>query len=104
MFKKLFKLILHWIQSLQLSFQKTWRQLQSRYGRGRLHTTDSQGHQSTPPPNQNSSQESEEEMQEMRSYCIGDTSCRYNAHSPYIRCAVNPCGPCENCPHYEPKE
>ncbi|WP_202895402.1 DUF6464 family protein [Iningainema tapete] len=33
---------------------------------------------------------------------IGDTSCQYNARSPYIRCAINPCGPCEGCIHYEP--
>ncbi|NES85027.1 MAG: hypothetical protein F6K10_28440 [Moorea sp. SIO2B7] len=32
---------------------------------------------------------------------IGDSSCRFNAHSAYIRCAVNPDGPCENCIHYE---
>ncbi|MGK7876144.1 MAG: DUF6464 family protein [Xenococcaceae cyanobacterium] len=41
---------------------------------------------------------------ELHSDFIGDPSCRFNARSPYIRCAVNPCGPCENCPHYEPKE
>jgi hypothetical protein len=34
---------------------------------------------------------------------IGDPTCRYNAHSPELRCAVNPCGPCEGCPHYEPR-
>ena len=34
-------------------------------------------------------------------YCLGDPSCIYNARSPYIRCAVNPCGSCENCPHYQ---
>ncbi len=32
---------------------------------------------------------------------IGELSCRYNAHSPYLRCAVNPDGPCENCSYYE---
>ncbi len=32
---------------------------------------------------------------------IGEISCRYNARSPYIRCAVNPDGPCENCSQYE---
>ncbi|MEN9208813.1 MAG: DUF6464 family protein [Thermostichus sp. DG02_2_bins_29] len=32
---------------------------------------------------------------------IGDPTCRYNAHSPELRCAVNPYGPCEGCPHYE---
>ncbi|MDB9314088.1 DUF6464 family protein [Spirulina sp. CS-785/01] len=30
-------------------------------------------------------------------------SCRYNAHSAFLRCAVNPSGPCETCVHYEPK-
>jgi hypothetical protein len=37
-------------------------------------------------------------------YSIGDVTCQFNAHSPYIRCAVNPSGPCQNCPHYEAKE
>lgn len=32
---------------------------------------------------------------------IGDISCRYNARSPYLRCATNPNGPCEGCLHYE---
>ncbi len=35
---------------------------------------------------------------------IGDPTCRYNALSPELRCAVNPYGPCEGCPHYEPRE
>ena len=35
---------------------------------------------------------------------LGEPSCRFNAHSPYIRCAVNPMGPCEDCPSYEPKK
>ena len=34
-------------------------------------------------------------------YFIGDTTCVHNAHSPYLRCAINPCGPCDECPHYE---
>ena len=34
-------------------------------------------------------------------YFIGDTSCINNAQSPYIRCAVNPEGPCDGCTHYE---
>ncbi|MFY7830857.1 MAG: DUF6464 family protein, partial [Pseudanabaena sp.] len=34
-------------------------------------------------------------------YVIGKVSCKYNARSPYIRCAVNPCGPCQDCRHYE---
>ncbi|QSJ18493.1 hypothetical protein JYQ62_06880 [Nostoc sp. UHCC 0702] len=37
-------------------------------------------------------------------YLIGDISCKFNAKSGYIRCAVNPSGPCQGCRHYEPKE
>lgn len=36
-------------------------------------------------------------------YLIGDISCKFNAQSAYIRCAVNPDGPCNACRHYEPK-
>lgn len=31
---------------------------------------------------------------------IGDSSCRYSARSYYIRCGVNPNGPCEGCRDY----
>ena len=34
-------------------------------------------------------------------YFIGDTTCVNNARSPYIRCAINPEGPCDECQHYE---
>lgn len=34
-------------------------------------------------------------------YVIGKVSCKYNARSPYIRCAVNPSGSCQDCSHYE---
>lgn len=34
-------------------------------------------------------------------YLMGDISCRFNARSRYIRCAVNPEGPCQGCRHYE---
>ncbi|BAZ43593.1 hypothetical protein NIES4102_05940 [Chondrocystis sp. NIES-4102] len=34
-------------------------------------------------------------------YFIGDTTCVNNANSPYIRCAINPSGPCEGCVHYQ---
>jgi Family of unknown function (DUF6464) len=37
-------------------------------------------------------------------YLIGDISCKYNARSGYVRCAVNPSGPCEGCRFYESKE
>jgi len=36
-------------------------------------------------------------------YLIGDITCRFNARSAYIRCAVNPSGPCDNCCDYEPR-
>ena len=31
---------------------------------------------------------------------IGDPTCCFNAHSPLLRCAVNPSGPCEGCGEY----
>ncbi|HIK40643.1 hypothetical protein HNI00_19500 [Thermoleptolyngbya oregonensis NK1-22] len=33
---------------------------------------------------------------------IGDFTCRYNARSRYLRCAINPSGPCEGCRQYDP--
>jgi len=36
-------------------------------------------------------------------WVIGDASCRYNANSEIIRCAVKPEGPCNRCQFYEPK-
>lgn len=37
-------------------------------------------------------------------YLIGDISCKFNARSGYIRCAVNPDGPCNGCCHYQSRE
>ncbi|MEC4819740.1 MAG: DUF6464 family protein [Scytonema sp. PMC 1069.18] len=37
-------------------------------------------------------------------YLVGDISCQYNARSGYLRCAVNPSGPCEGCRFYESRE
>lgn len=37
-------------------------------------------------------------------YIIGDLTCQFNARSNYIRCAVNPSGPCEGCLHYRSPE
>ena len=34
-------------------------------------------------------------------WVIGDPSCRFNARSPLLRCAVLPAGPCERCSHFE---
>jgi len=36
-------------------------------------------------------------------YPIGDITCEYNARSNYIRCAVNPSGPCLDCRYYQPR-
>ncbi|NJO40963.1 MAG: hypothetical protein HC865_10000 [Cyanobacteria bacterium RU_5_0] len=34
-------------------------------------------------------------------WVLGDATCRYNAHSELVRCAVNPIGPCKTCRFYE---
>jgi hypothetical protein len=34
-------------------------------------------------------------------YIVGDITCQFNARSPYLRCTVNPSGPCKECSHYE---
>jgi Family of unknown function (DUF6464) len=34
-------------------------------------------------------------------WVVGNASCRLNAHSELIRCAVNPAGPCQDCHFYE---
>jgi len=39
----------------------------------------------------------------LRQWVIGDPSCRFNARTPLLRCAVMPQGPCERCAHYEPR-
>jgi len=33
---------------------------------------------------------------------LGHVNCRWSARSPYIRCAVNPHGPCTGCRDYSP--
>ncbi|MEY3735341.1 MAG: hypothetical protein RLZZ624_399 [Cyanobacteriota bacterium] len=35
-------------------------------------------------------------------WVIGDPSCRFNARTPLLRCAVLPEGPCERCSHHDP--
>lgn len=34
-------------------------------------------------------------------WVLGDATCRFNAHSELIRCAVNPQGPCAQCRWFE---
>jgi hypothetical protein len=37
-------------------------------------------------------------------WVVGDVTCRFNARSEIIRCAVNPDGPCDSCRLYERAE
>jgi Family of unknown function (DUF6464) len=46
----------------------------------------------------------EEQYIEGVGYIIGDITCIYNARSPYIRCAVNPGGLCQDCRYYDSEE
>ncbi|KYC42107.1 hypothetical protein WA1_19090 [Scytonema hofmannii PCC 7110] len=32
---------------------------------------------------------------------VEKSDCKYNAKSPHLRCAVNPCGSCESCKYFE---
>ena len=34
-------------------------------------------------------------------WVLGDATCRFNACSELVRCAVNPTGPCQGCGHYQ---
>lgn len=34
-------------------------------------------------------------------FVVGDITCQFNARSSYLRCAINPSGPCESCSHYQ---
>ena len=34
-------------------------------------------------------------------YIIGDLTCKFNARSSQVRCAVNPLGPCKGCRDYQ---
>lgn len=38
---------------------------------------------------------------EALAYPIGDLTCEYNARSNYLRCAINPEGPCQCCAYYK---
>ncbi len=34
-------------------------------------------------------------------WVIGDATCKFNAQSALVRCAVNPTGPCAGCRHFQ---
>lgn len=96
--KIVFILILCLIPSLVswLVIKKAKQRLQNRLRRERARAAIRQQATMEFPP--------DFEESTVHGHFIGDPSCRYNAHSPYIRCAVNPEGPCKSCPHYEEKE
>lgn len=48
--------------------------------------------------------ESERYYLEGVGYLVGDITCEFNARSGYIRCAVNPSGPCDGCRFYEERK
>jgi Family of unknown function (DUF6464) len=41
---------------------------------------------------------------ETGAYFLGDSTCRFNAQSAFLRCAVNPCGSCPDCSSYEARD
>jgi hypothetical protein len=49
-----------------------------------------------------STQEPSEKTLVDNRWVMGDITCRYNARSEVVRCAVNPIGPCQGCRCYEP--
>ena len=67
----------------------------------RLSGVDSSAHRR---PYKRMTRDPEEQYVEGVGYVIGDLSCTYNARSPYIRCAVNPDGLCQDCHHYVGEE
>lgn len=68
---------------------------QLRNGKYQLHTIALYVQKTAPPL--------EESLVDGRSI-LGDATCRFNAHSELIRCAVNPAGPCHGCRHYEAEQ
>lgn len=68
---------------------------QLKAGRYRLHKI-SLYVQSAPPPSERSWVGGR--------WVLGEATCRFNALSELIRCAVNPAGPCTGCRYYERSE
>ncbi|MEM7595013.1 MAG: DUF6464 family protein [Cyanobacteria bacterium P01_A01_bin.83] len=88
-----------------LIFQKVKKRWQTRLRRAQIvpgyhHNYRDRNHRRAYEHNRNSSSVRERRRPATK-YFIGDTSCVNNAHSPYIRCAINPEGPCDECVHYE---
>ena len=86
-----------------LIFQKAKKRWQTRLRRAQILTA-YHNHQGRLYRNSYGSDDfylARERRRPVTKYFIGDTSCVNNAHSPYIRCAVNPDGPCDGCIHYQ---
>lgn len=47
------------------------------------------------------SSQAEQQYIEGVGYIIGDLTCKFNARSSNVRCAVNPLGPCKDCLDYQ---
>lgn len=73
-----------------------------RSARERLQSALEQAASSWHSPPVTLSAHAEHHFSEGIGYCLGDVTCRFNARSAYLRCAVNPYGPCQVCRHYEP--
>ena len=84
------------IMSLWLSYR------QRSYTRSRRITAS--GHYGDRRFNKRANRDPEEQYIEGIGYVIGDVSCKYNAKSPYVRCAINPTGLCQDCRHFESSE
>ncbi|MBW4675956.1 MAG: hypothetical protein KME52_18615 [Desmonostoc geniculatum HA4340-LM1] len=41
------------------------------------------------------------EDEDVEDDCLGDASCKFNARSPHVQCAVNPNGGCTICQYFE---
>lgn len=93
--------------SSTLGRQQTWRAMRRVFGERQVEIPESfeslrQGFELIASTPLVTAQEMRQSLADMfKPRAIGDTTCRNNARSPYIRCAVNPCGPCEGCGSYE---
>ena len=88
-----------------LVFQKAKKRWQTRLRRAQILTSYRQGYRDRLYRDSLNYSRSAYSVRDRRrsitKYFIGDTTCINNAHSPYIRCAINPDGPCDECIHYE---
>ena len=87
-----------------LIFQKAKKRWQSRLRRAQNFNYHHQNYRNRLQRSYNHNSDSyplRDRRRPVTKYFIGDTNCVNNAHSPYIRCAINPEGPCDECVHFE---